>query len=71
MSGEFILIIFAWAIRMMSCFFVHRLARVPYICEGDQKNGAYILDDAVFVLSPASSDSGDEIAEMHAEGGGI
>ena len=56
---------------MTSCFFVNRLARVPYICEGDQKNGAYILDDAVFVLSPASSDSGDEIGEMHADGAGI
>ena len=40
---------------------------MPYICEGEQK----ILDDAVFVLSPASSDSGDEIGEMHAEGDGI
>ena len=56
---------------MTSCFFVHRLARVPYICEGDQKNGAYILDDAVFVLSPASSDSGYEMGEMQTDGAGI
>ena len=34
-----------------SGFKVERLARVPYISEGDQRNGAYILDDAVFVLS--------------------
>ena len=44
---------------------------MPYICEGDQKNGAYILDDAVFVLAPVSSDSGDEIGEMNADGEGI
>ena len=44
---------------------------MPYICEGDQKNGAYILDDAVFVLSPASSGSGDEMGETHADGAGI
>jgi hypothetical protein len=37
-----------------SGFKVERLARVPYISEGDQKHGAYILDDAVFVLSKAS-----------------
>ena len=37
-----------------SGFAVERLARVPYISEGDQKHGAYILDDAVFVLSKAS-----------------
>lgn len=36
-----------------SGFIVDRLARVPYISEGDQKHGAYILDDAVFVLSKA------------------
>ena len=35
-------------------FAVERLARVPYISEGDQKHDAYILDDAVFVLSKAS-----------------
>ena len=34
-----------------SGFKVERLARVPYISEGDHRNGAYILDDAVFVLS--------------------
>jgi len=34
-----------------SGFKVERLARVPYILEGDQRHGAYILDDAVFVLS--------------------
>lgn len=28
------------------------LSRVPYICEGDQYYGAYILDDAIFVLRP-------------------
>ena len=27
-----------------------RLSRVPYISEGDHKFGAYVLDDAVFVL---------------------
>jgi len=32
-------------------FTVKRLARTPYICEGDQRNAAYVLDDAVFVLS--------------------
>ena len=37
-----------------SGFKLERLARVPYISEGDQKHGAYILDDAVFVLSKAS-----------------
>jgi len=36
-----------------SGFKLERLARVPYISEGDQKHGAYILDDAVFVLSKA------------------
>ena len=34
-----------------SGFKVERVARVPYISEGDQRHGAYILDDAVFVLS--------------------
>ena len=35
-----------------SGFKVERLARVPYISEGDHRNGAYILDDAVFVPRP-------------------
>ena len=33
-----------------SGFKVLKFARVPYICEGDHLAGAYILDDAVFVL---------------------
>jgi hypothetical protein len=33
---------------------------VPYISEGDQKHGAYVLDDAIFVLSPASGDDDDD-----------
>jgi len=37
-----------------SGFRVDRLARVPYISEGDQNHGAYVLDDAVFMLSKAS-----------------
>ena len=41
-----------------SGFRVERLARVPYISEGDQKHGAYILDDAVFVLSVPSAPAG-------------
>ena len=40
-------------------FKIERLARVPYISEGDQKHGAYVLDDAIFVLSPASGDDDD------------
>ena len=52
-------------------FFCSQAAQGAEHMQRDQKNGAYILDDAVFVLSPASSDSGDEIGEMHAEGDGI
>ena len=48
---------------------VTRLARTPYICEGDQRNAAYVLDDAVFVLSAASgAETGAESVE---DGAGI
>ena len=59
-------------------FTVKRLARTPYICEGDQRNAAYVLDDAVFVLSAsdegadAGADEGaDEGAESVEDGAGI
>lgn len=43
-----------WETVLKPCgFALERVARVPYISEGDQKHGAYILDDAVFVLSKA------------------
>jgi len=35
-----------------SGFDILKLSRVPYISEGDHKFGAYVLDDAVFVLRP-------------------
>ena len=45
------------------------MARTPYICEGDQRNAAYVLDDAVFVLSAASgAETGAESVE---DGAGI
>lgn len=46
-----------------SGFEAERLARVPYICEGDQRHGAYILDDAVFVLRATDRTSEDPTAE--------
>ena len=50
-------------------FTCKRLARTPYICEGDQRNAAYVLDDAVFVLSAASgAETGAESVE---DGAGI
>jgi len=55
-------------------FACRRLARTPYICEGDQRNAAYVLDDAVFVLSAsdAGADEGaDEGAESVEDGAGI
>ena len=59
-------------------FHVPTLARTPYICEGDQRNAAYVLDDAVFVLSAsdAGADAGadegaDEGAESVEDGAGI
>jgi hypothetical protein len=46
-----------------SGFEAERLARVPYICEGDQRHGAYILDDAVFVLRATDRTSADPTGE--------
>ena len=58
-----------------SGFKVERLARVPYISEGDHRNGAYILDDAVFVSRRTTTSSpgtrggdGDGTSRGRAEG---
>ena len=40
-----------------SGFDLLKLSRVPYISEGDHKFGAYVLDDAVFVLRPTRAAS--------------
>ena len=40
-----------------SGFDLLKLSRVPYISEGDHKFGAYVLDDAVFVLRPTQEPS--------------
>jgi hypothetical protein len=33
-----------------SGFEIEKISRVPYVSEGDHLAGAYVLDDAVFVL---------------------
>eukprot|EP00927_Polykrikos_kofoidii_P036369 TRINITY_DN30708_c0_g1_i1.p1 TRINITY_DN30708_c0_g1~~TRINITY_DN30708_c0_g1_i1.p1 ORF type:complete len:335 (-),score=37.93 TRINITY_DN30708_c0_g1_i1:16-1020(-) len=38
-------------------FKLEAVARVPYICQGDNRNAAYVLDDAIFVLSRAVTES--------------